>query len=118
MEAKKALYRKYFPNARISDSDLELLLNSLGKWYPGMSINAVFREMQQDNVFWNNFKAKYPHADISKFHLDNTDNVRNVYYGDHWAWGESKHDSSVFSSAERSALGRENVSKIINAIKL
>ena len=106
MEAKKALYRKYFPNARISDSDLELLLNSLGKWYPGMGIKSVFREMQQDNVFWNNFKAKYPHADISKFHLDNTDNVRNVYYGDNWAWGESKHNSSIFSIAERSALGK------------
>ena len=78
MEANKALYRKYFPNARISDSDLELLLNSLKTAYPGMGIKAVFREMLQDNVFWNNFKAKYPHADISKFHLDNTDNVRNV----------------------------------------
>ena len=108
MEAKKALYRKYFPNARISDSDLELLLNSLKIAYPGMDIKAVFREMLQDNVFWNDFKARYPHADISKFHLDNTSNVRNVYYGDHWAWGESKHDSSVFSSAERSALGRES----------
>ena len=68
--------------------------------------------MLQDNVFWNNFKARYPHANISKFHLDNTSDggkvVRNVYYGDHWAWGESKHDSSVFSSAERSALGRES----------
>ena len=108
MEAKKALYRKYFPNARISDSDLELLLNNLETYYPGMSIKAVFREMQQDNVFWNNFKAKYPSADIVKFHLDNTDGERNVYYGSHWAWGESKHDSSIFSSAERSALGRES----------
>ena len=70
-----------------------------------------------DAVFWNNFKAKYPHADITKFHLDNTDGVRNIYYWDggtsggtsqnsHWAWGESKHDKSAFSSAERSALGR------------
>ena len=106
METRKILYRKYFPNSRISDSDLELLLNSLGKWYPGMSIKAVFREMQQDNVFWNNFKARYPHADLSKFHLDNTDNVRNVYYGGEWVWGESKHNSSVFSIAERSALGK------------
>ena len=107
MEAKKALYRKYFPNARISDSDLELLLNSLGKWYPGKDIRAVFREMQQDNVFWNNFKARYPHADIAKFHLDNTDGERNVYYGSHWAWGESKHDG-VFSRGEISALGKES----------
>ena len=106
MEAKKVLYRKYFPNSRISDSDLELLLNSLKTAYPGKDIKAVFREMQQDNVFWNNFKARYPHADIRKFHLDNTDNVRNVYYGDHWAWGESKHDSSVFSKDEIAALGR------------
>ena len=112
MEAKKVLYRKYFPNARISDSDLVLLLNSLKTAYPGMDIKAVFREMLQDNVFWNNFKARYPHANISKFHLDNTSDggkiVRNVYYGDHWAWGESKHDSSIFPSAERSALGRES----------
>ena len=108
METIEILYRKYFPNSRISDSDLELLLNSLKTAYPGMSIKAVFREMQQDNVFWNNFKAKYPHADISKFHLDNTDNVINVYYGDNWAWGESKHNSSIFSIAERSALGKES----------
>ena len=105
METNKILYRKYFPNSRISDSDLELLLNSLGKWYPGMGIKSVFREMQQDNVFWNNFKARYPHADIDKFHLDNTDGERNVY-GDNWAWGESKHNSSIFSIAERSALGK------------
>ena len=85
---------------------MELLLNSLGKWYPGKDIKAVFREMQVDNVFWNNFKAKYPHADISKFHLDNTDGKRNVYYGSHWAWGESKH--TLFSSGEISALGRES----------
>ena len=64
--------------------------------------------MQVDTVFWNNFKAKYPHADIAKFHLDNTDGVRNIYYGDHWAWGESSHDKSVSSSSERSALGRES----------
>ena len=67
MEAQKSLYRKYFPNSRISDTDLELLLNSLDKYYPGKDIKAVFREMQQDNVSWNNFKAKYPHANISKF---------------------------------------------------
>ena len=106
MEANKVLYRKYFPNSRISDSDLTLLLNSLKSAYPGKDIKAVFLEMQQDNVFWNNFKARYPHAEISKFHLDNTDGVRNVYYGDHWAWGESKHDTSVFSKAEVDALGR------------
>ena len=112
MEAKKASYRNFFPNSRISDSDLEVLLNGLVKFYPGMSMNSVFREMQQDNTFWNNFKARYPHADLTKFHSDNTSYdgkiVRNVYYGDHWAWGESKHDTSVFSSAERSALGRES----------
>ena len=106
MDAKKALYRKYFPNSRISDSDLTVLLNSLGKYYPGKDIKVVFREIQQDNVFWSNFKAKYPHADIAKFHLDNTDGIRNIYYSSHWAWGESQHDRSVFSSAERSALGR------------
>ena len=65
--------------------------------------------MQQDNAFWSNFKAEYPHADIAKFHLDNTSNtdgVRNIYYGDHWAWGETMHDSSVFSRDEISALGK------------
>ena len=59
-----------------------------------------------DNAFWKRFKAKYPHADVHDFHLDNTDGVRNIYYGDHWAWGETTHDRSAFSSAERSALGR------------
>ena len=108
MEAKKALYRKFFPNSRISDADLTILLDSLGKYYPGKDIKVVFKEMQVDAVFWSNFKAKYPHADVAKFHLDNTDGVRNIYYGDHWAWGESKHDMSVFSSAEWSALGRES----------
>ena len=106
MDAKKALYRKYFPNAKISDADLTMLLNSLAKYYPGKDIKAVFREIQQDNVFWSNFKAKYPHADIAKFHLDDTDGVRNIYYGNYWAWGESKHDKSAFSSAETSALGK------------
>ena len=77
MEAKKALYRKYFPNSQISDANLTILLNSLDKYYPGKDLKAVFREIQQDNVFWSNFKAKYPHADISKFHLDNTDGVRS-----------------------------------------
>ena len=65
--------------------------------------------MQQDNAFWSNFKAEYPHADIAKFHLDNTSNtdgVRNIYYGDHWAWGKTMHDSSVFSRDEISALGK------------
>ena len=108
MDAKKALYRKYFPNSRISDADLTVLLNSLSKYYPGKDIKAVFREIQQDNVFWSNFKAKYPHADRSKFHLDNTDGVRNIYYGDHWAWGETTHDKSSFSSAEQSALGKSS----------
>ena len=106
MQANKVLYRKYFPNSRISDSDLELLLNSLKTAYPGKDIKSVFREMQQDNVFWNNFKTRYPHVEITKFHLDNTDGVRNVYYGDHWAWGESKHDVNAFSKDEIAALGR------------
>ena len=106
MDAKKALYRKYFPNSRISNADLTVLLNSLSKYYPGKDIKAVFREIQQDNVFWSNFKAKYPHADVAKFHLDNTDGVRNIYYGSHWAWGESKHDRSAFSSDEVGALGK------------
>ena len=106
MQANKVLYRKYFPNSRISDSDLEILLNSLKSAYPGKDIKAVFLEMREDNVFWNNFKARYPHAEITKFHLDNTDGVRNVYYGDHWAWGESKHDLNAFSKDEVAALGR------------
>ena len=106
MDAKKALYRKYFPNSDISDANLVILLTSLAKYYPGKDIKAVFREIQQDNVFWSNFKAKYPHADIAKFHLDDTDGVRNIYYGNCWAWGESKHDRSAFSRAERSALGK------------
>ena len=106
MEAKKASYRKYFPNSTISDVNLEILLNSLAKYYPGKPLKVVFKEMRVDNVFWSRFKAKYPHADVHNFHLDNTDGVRNVYFGDHWAWGELKHDRSVFSSAERSALGR------------
>ena len=108
MQANKLLYRKYFPNSRISDSDLELLLNSLKTAYPGMGIKSIFREMQQDNVFWNNFKAKYPHANISKFHLDITNGVKNIYYGDHWAWGESKHNVSAFSKEEVAALGKES----------
>ena len=106
MEAKKALYRKYFPNSNISDADLTILLNSLAKYYPGKSLKSVFGGMQRDNAFWRGFKAKYPHADVAKFHLDNTDGVRNIYFDDHWAWGESKHDKSAFSSLERSALGR------------
>ena len=105
MDAKKALYRKYFPNSQISDANLTILLNSLVKYYPGKDLKEVFREIQQDNVFWSNFKATYPHADIVKFHLDNTDGIRNIYYGNYWAWGESKH-SSAFSDDERSALGR------------
>ena len=106
MDAKKALYRKYFPNSNISDVDLTVLLNSLAKYYPGKPLKSVFDGIQRDNAFWKKFKARYPHADKSKFHLDDTDGVRNVYFGDHWAWGESKHDKSVFSSAEQSALGR------------
>ena len=111
MEAKKALYRKYFPNSNISDADLTILLNSLAKYYPGKDLKSVFSEMQNDNAFWGKFRAKYPHADRSKFHLDDTDEVRNIYYGDHggtshWAWGETMHDRGAFSSAERSALGK------------
>ena len=105
MDAKKALYRKYFPNSHISDADLVVLLNSLEKYYAGKDLRVVFHEIQQDNVFWSNFKAKYPHADIVKFHLDNTDGIRNIYYGNYWAWGESKH-SRAFSRDEVSALGR------------
>ena len=106
MDAKKALYRKYFPNSHISDADLVVLLISLAKYYPGKPLKSVFGEMQIDNTFWKRFKAKYPHANVHDFHLDNTDGVRNIYYDDHWAWGESKHDRSAFSSAEKSALGR------------
>ena len=106
MDAKKALYRKYFPNSDISDANLVILLNSLAKYYSGKPLKAVFREIQQDNVFWNRFKAKYPHADIAKFHLDDTDGVRNIYYGNYWAWGESRHNRDAFSGAERSALGK------------
>ena len=106
MDAKKALYRKYFPNSRISDADLTLLLNSLAKYYPGKPLKSVFGVMQTDNTFWRRFKVKYPHANVHDFHLDNTDGVRNIYYGNHWAWGKSKHSKSAFSSAERSALGK------------
>ena len=105
MDAKKALYRKYFPNSNISDADLSVLISSLGKYYPGKPLKNVFDEMQGDNDFWRRFKAKYPHADRSKFHLDDTDGVRNIYYGDHWTWGETTHDRSAFSGAENSALG-------------
>ena len=108
MEAKKALYRKYFPNSNISDANLVVLLNSLGEYYPGKPLKTVFYEMQNDNVFWARFQAKYPHADRAKFHLDDTDGVRNIYFGDHWAWGETKHDRDAFSSEETSALGRES----------
>ena len=106
MDAKKALYRKYFPNSNISDANLVVLLNGLAKYYPGKPLKTVFDEMQNDNVFWERFHAKYPHADRAKFHLDDTDGVRNIYFGDHWAWGETKHDRSAFSSEESSALGR------------
>ena len=106
MEGKKALYRKYFPNSNISDANLVVLLNGLAKYYPGKPLKVVFKEMQYDNRFWERFQAKYPHADISKFHLNDTDGVRNIYFGDHWAWGETKHDRNAFSSEEVSALGR------------
>ena len=106
MEGKKALYRKYFPNSNISDSDLVVLLDSLAKYYPGKPLKVIFGEMINDNTFWSRFQARYPHADRSKFHLDDTDGVRNIYYGDHWAWGETKHDRSAFSTDEVAALGR------------
>ena len=80
MQANKVLYRKYFPNSQISDASLTILLSSLNKYYPGKDIKVIFKEMQVDNDFWSNFKAKYPHANVSKFHLDNTDGVRNIYY--------------------------------------
>ena len=83
MDAKKALYRKYFPYSFLSDANLTLLLNKLGKYHPDKDLKEVFREMQVDNTFWNNFMAKYPRANFNKFHLDNTDGVRNIYYGDH-----------------------------------
>ena len=50
-----------------------VLLNSLVKYYPGKPLKSVFVEMQGDNAFWGRFKAKYPHADVHNFHLDNTD---------------------------------------------
>ena len=106
MDGKKALYRKYFPNSHISDADLTVLLNSLAKYYPGKPLKSIFSEMQQDNKFWSRFQAKYPHADRTKFHLDDTDGVRNIYFGDHWAWGETKHNMNAFSNAEASALGK------------
>ena len=106
MDGKKASYRKYFPNSNISDANLVVLLNGLSKYYPGKPFGVVFKEMQYDNRFWGMFQAKYPHADRTKFHLDDTDGVRNIYFGDHWAWGETKHDRSALSSEEVSALGR------------
>ena len=106
MEGKKATYRKYFPNSNISDADLTILLVSLAKYYPGKPLKVIFGEMLNDNTFWSRFQARYPHADRAKFHLDDTDGVRNIYYGDHWAWGETKHDTDAFSDSEKSALGR------------
>ena len=53
MEAKKASYRKFFPNSRISDANLTILLDSLAKYYPGKDIKVVFKEMQVDAVFWS-----------------------------------------------------------------
>ena len=106
MDAKKKSYRRFFPNSRISDANLTILLDSLAKYYPNKNLKTIFMEMQNDNAFWNKFRAKYPHADASKFHLDNTDGVRNIYYGDHWAWSETSHNKSAFSSDEIKALGR------------
>ena len=106
MEAKKALYRKYFPNSNISDANLVILLDGLAKYYPGKPLKVIFGEMIDDNTFWSRFQARYPHADRSKFHLDETDGARNIYFGDHWAWGETKHSRGAFSTDEVGALGR------------
>ena len=102
----EALYRKYFPNSNISDSDLAVLLSSLQRYYPNKPIKDIFVDLQNDNLFWSRFRAKYPHAEKKKFHLDVTDGVRNIYYGDHWAFGEDRHDRNVFSREEVSALGK------------
>ena len=106
MEGKKTLYRKYFPNSDISDANLVVLLNALSKYNPGKPLKAVFGEMQKDNTFWARFRARYPHSSLKGFHLDDTDGVRNIYFGDSWAWGETTHDTDAFSNAEKSALGR------------
>ena len=106
MEGKKTLYRKYFPNSNISDANLVILLDALTKYYPGKPMKVIFAEMQKDNTFWARFHAKYPHANVKGFHLDNTDGKRNIYFGDHWAWGETAHNTNAFSSEEVSALGK------------
>ena len=106
MDAKKALYRKYFPNSNISDANLVVLLNALTKYNPGKPMKVIFGEMQKDNTFWARFRARYPHSSLKGFHLDDTDGVRNIYYGDHWAWGETTHNTDAFSTDEVKALGR------------
>ena len=106
MEGKKALYRKYFPNSNISDANLVVLLNALTKYNPGKPMKVIFAEMQKDNTFWARFRARYPHSSLKGFHLDDTDGKRNIYFGDHWAWGETAHDTDAFSTDEVGALGR------------
>ena len=106
MDALKTKYRKYFPNSEISDANLTVLLSSLSGYYKGKSLDKVFESMKTDNVFWNRFKARYPHANVKKFHLDETDGVRNIYYGDHWAWGETKHIKEAMTREEIDALGK------------
>ena len=106
MDALKTKYRKYFPNSDISDANLTVLLSSLRGYYKGKSLDGVFKSMKTDNVFWNMFKARYPHANVKKFYLDETDGVRNVYYGDHWAWGETKHSKEAMTREEIDALGK------------
>ena len=106
MEGKKTLYRKYFPNSDISDANLVVLLNALTKYNPGKPMKVIFGEMQKDNTFWAKFRARYPHFKQKEFHLDITDGKRNIYFGDHWAWGETTHDTNAFSSEEVSALGK------------
>ena len=106
MEGKKALYRKYFPNSNISDANLVVLLNALTKYNPGKPMKVIFAEMQKDNTFWARFRARYPHSSLKGFHLDDTDGVRNIYFGDSWAWGKTTHNKDAFSNAEKSALGR------------
>ena len=106
MEGKKTLYRKYFPNSDISDANLVVLLDALSKYNPGKPLKVVFGEMQKDNTFWTKFRARYPHFRPKEFHLDITDGKRNIYFGDHWAFGETPHNRDAFSSEEVSALGK------------
>ena len=106
MEGKKTLYRKYFPNSDISDANLVVLLNALSKYNPGKPLKVIFSEMQKDNTFWARFRARYPHSSLKGFHLDDTEGKRNIYFGDHWAWGETAHDTDAFSTDEVGALGK------------